>query len=1186
MDKQKLYDIYWSCRLCGANTGYKMPIIQNVVKFNDGIELQEKIKECLNIQVQEGDHMPPLICELCFDKVHEFYDFLKVCAQTNESTRMRLGLPVQVASKNQTNGRVLDQTESLLSNEDSDGEPLAKCLKTNKLRAHADQPEIKPKVDKNASLHKTEAQTGRNNSLKLTRLKQVEPPQQEEVPLLKGTRRSVLDAKTSELAVKTETIIKKDESVRAPKRMNRELENLLGLPPTKKAKIVESPMRLPSKPATQTKSLTKQANPQLKSNPSPKPSPASKPSPSPKPSPPSKTNTTRSNPPKPKLPPVKPNILKNSKPKLTNNTLKQANVPVNETNAPEASTPTTQNKPSKNQKKPPVKPPPSNVQTGKVRNLKCDVCKHNSKNLRGYMDHLKKHSVRYTALTRACNACREWFVEFTEAYQHHKEHRLKQIPYRCMTCSKEYKTIEDYELHVTRHECRTSTEVPDEKCHRCWLYFPTKSLLNSHQCQGESSRPAMCIICKCMVSAKNLKRHESTCKPKKGVLESCLVEQEVLDRLKPMQVRVARCDPLLKTVVQGHFDVSSVKIPYGLDRYYVYPYVSEPRTLIEMDTTAEPSSEAVANDDDVEPDIDYVHWDSDDEPYGVKEVESLTCMCLKVIYSPKLLGKVRKKRKVELNDEESSLRSIFSRSKKSASSPRKKCKSLSCRKKSHPKLSIIDTFSNLSLDYKEGYNSDSIISETFKGFDPKDEEKEPVFSRLQEEPGSEDSQSLIFNMRNLPTQDFDEDKVLLNNLSNEEFNCETNMSKGVKSPDTMNVIEETKMCKAIVETIDEVIKDSKLVKISNSNLTDDVIVDDIEKRDINAVSNNLGDVSAEIVEGNRENSRNNYLTVLKVNEINSFVADLGQKQCDSRTSCITSEGHDLSDSKGTTVIASNENSIGCDLNTNNNVSDHNLGNGDENEATKTLNDSAKILGGNAEESRSNAVNVDANSVASNDCINSSDNIFKDVTDVSQVSDGLCTGDSVKTIDNDVNNSDCVSNISSGGFSDTIDDSIENSINVSKCEIDIDESSNVLLDITKDETIAAGRNISKSDFQTNNEDVFKIINDNIALINNIQETEDNIRVDVGSSVNNRSVSSLSSVKLSHSIDDLIHNGDKGDEMHARKQVDDASASEDFDVSTDRINGADKITLSDLFKLRDAELDGMDLDNISEEEFSFD
>ncbi|CAH4033103.1 unnamed protein product [Pieris brassicae] len=114
----KIYEIYRSCRLCGAGTGYKMPIVQNIIPIEDTeVDLKTKIQECLQLEVQENDKMPPLICELCADKISDFYDFLIMCKQTNKRTRMRLGLPMPVSRK-----EVIDTTEPIVKIETKETE--------------------------------------------------------------------------------------------------------------------------------------------------------------------------------------------------------------------------------------------------------------------------------------------------------------------------------------------------------------------------------------------------------------------------------------------------------------------------------------------------------------------------------------------------------------------------------------------------------------------------------------------------------------------------------------------------------------------------------------------------------------------------------------------------------------------------------------------------------------------------------------------------------------------------------------------------------------------------------------------------------------------------------------------------------------------------------------------------------
>ncbi|KAI8431400.1 hypothetical protein MSG28_015930 [Choristoneura fumiferana] len=102
LEKQTIYEIYRACRICGAGGGYRMPIIQNIVALDTSdVELVQKIQECLQLEVRSDDRMPPLICELCVDKVNDYYEFLKQSRQTNIRTRTRLGLPLQTVKKSE-----------------------------------------------------------------------------------------------------------------------------------------------------------------------------------------------------------------------------------------------------------------------------------------------------------------------------------------------------------------------------------------------------------------------------------------------------------------------------------------------------------------------------------------------------------------------------------------------------------------------------------------------------------------------------------------------------------------------------------------------------------------------------------------------------------------------------------------------------------------------------------------------------------------------------------------------------------------------------------------------------------------------------------------------------------------------------------------------------------------------------
>ncbi|CAG9577445.1 unnamed protein product [Danaus chrysippus] len=119
LEEKTIYDIYRACRLCGAGAGYKMPIMQNVVHLDSS-------------EVHQEDKMPPLICELCVDKVNDFYEFLEMCRQTNKRTRLRLGLPPQTMPRGAPDAGdcILGVTEPVYLNEDSN-ESLLKPRERN-----------------------------------------------------------------------------------------------------------------------------------------------------------------------------------------------------------------------------------------------------------------------------------------------------------------------------------------------------------------------------------------------------------------------------------------------------------------------------------------------------------------------------------------------------------------------------------------------------------------------------------------------------------------------------------------------------------------------------------------------------------------------------------------------------------------------------------------------------------------------------------------------------------------------------------------------------------------------------------------------------------------------------------------------------------------------------------------------
>ncbi|GLV35899.1 uncharacterized protein CBL_09883 [Carabus blaptoides fortunei] len=68
------------CRLC-INKTHSDYTIQFVDE--DSITLGDKIKIVCNIQINQSDCLPASICELCLDKIRQFYDFKLLCLHTS-----------------------------------------------------------------------------------------------------------------------------------------------------------------------------------------------------------------------------------------------------------------------------------------------------------------------------------------------------------------------------------------------------------------------------------------------------------------------------------------------------------------------------------------------------------------------------------------------------------------------------------------------------------------------------------------------------------------------------------------------------------------------------------------------------------------------------------------------------------------------------------------------------------------------------------------------------------------------------------------------------------------------------------------------------------------------------------------------------------------------------------------------
>ncbi|XP_058121418.1 uncharacterized protein LOC131263266 [Anopheles coustani] len=89
-----------SCRLCGAETPDKIPILEEDEElYGDVAPLWKKIEECVGILVCKNDQMPKEICLQCIDKLNDFYEYRAVCAATNIQMRAILNSAPEDAAR-------------------------------------------------------------------------------------------------------------------------------------------------------------------------------------------------------------------------------------------------------------------------------------------------------------------------------------------------------------------------------------------------------------------------------------------------------------------------------------------------------------------------------------------------------------------------------------------------------------------------------------------------------------------------------------------------------------------------------------------------------------------------------------------------------------------------------------------------------------------------------------------------------------------------------------------------------------------------------------------------------------------------------------------------------------------------------------------------------------------------------
>ncbi|XP_063899362.1 protein PFC0760c isoform X1 [Helicoverpa armigera] len=566
-DKQTIYEIYRACRLCGAGAGYKMPIIQNVVDSDDtDVELKQKIRECVQIEVHQDDKMPPLICELCVDKVNDFYEFLEMCRQTNKRTRLRLGLPPQSMPRGAPDAGecILGLTEPVYINDDSDGEPIAKHKRGKVMQPKVlikKEPDLKSKEKRSSSDSRSSRRRRSPTPPRLTRHRNNSKDDNVSLSRLQDKSKS---PKSTPKSILKKEIKSEDNSLLTPRlKRSRDKEPVKLDTPVKKVKIAAK-------------------------SPPPKPSPKTSPR-------------------------------------------------------------------SKLKAKPPTKRPPSPVPAHQ-----CSVCSQGLKTVQAVTNHMKMHVVGFTSPRMACNPCGLWFPSADEASTHHRQHRSRGRPYNCRRCTADFKHLAAYDDHFANNQCIPLPEVPDVKCSVCWHLFPTNHLLDTHKCMGEDYRPGgKCPKCRRNYAIlKNLKKHELVCTAKKK--GEVTVSPELLGRLKPAQVRISRCDPLLSNLKQEHYDVSNVTADFGLDKNCIYPYIS---SVSSLRIKSEPGlDKMVAIKDEIKDEFyseeNYIHWDSEDSSddditctsvldpsLKQKRVDTLANLTLKTLFSKKCLGKVPKKRR-------------------------------------------------------------------------------------------------------------------------------------------------------------------------------------------------------------------------------------------------------------------------------------------------------------------------------------------------------------------------------------------------------------------------------------------------------------------------------------------------------------------------------------------------------------
>ncbi|XP_061727379.1 uncharacterized protein LOC133532638 isoform X2 [Cydia pomonella] len=712
-EKQTIYEIYRACRLCGAGGGYRMPIIQNIIDLDSSeLELRQKIQECLQLEVRPDDRMPPLICELCVDKVNDFHQFLELTRQTNVKTRTRLGLPIQDIKKGEPeqSNCILGVTEPVYSKEDEPPKKSKagpKCTKTIKKEPDVVNIKIENASDSSSRSSSVSGRASRSSRRAPSPAPAPAPASAPASAPAPRSRRSLLEEallrrkpetpKTKE-ATKKETPKNKTETPKdtqtpkekkaPPAKKKGELESLLEdsmkfddsslLVPRSLKRTREEPPRpalLPKRGnlarylmdarirPIPTKELLRELSPPRRPGPKSR-QPVREPSPTPRPGPRSRQPVKEPSPtprpgPKSRQPARELSPTARPGPKSRQTARESSPTPrpgpkskkarVEEENIPvPLKVPRSKAKLETPKTKEPPKPPEEPALPS-VPPYKCIVCDIQCKNSGAFARHLSIHLPTFTKPANACNPCGSWFVTAEEAASHHRFHSASTFPYHCRRCFDDFRTLQLYDEHIESGLC-VGDEPPSVQCEECPALLAAAGL-RAHRCPGRA--PGARLGGKC----SKCSRTYATAKTLKKHESQCsqkrkggdlIADPDVLRRLKPMQVRITSCDGLLAREMGDHYDVSRVKPNYGLAKNYIYPYMKLPPVKSEPLFRDSMVAIPVA----LKEEFSFTHWDSDSdvEESIIRSVPSLSTLSIKKLFSKNLLGKVPRKRKKVKNE--------------------------------------------------------------------------------------------------------------------------------------------------------------------------------------------------------------------------------------------------------------------------------------------------------------------------------------------------------------------------------------------------------------------------------------------------------------------------------------------------------------------------------------------------------